>query len=136
MASATHSRPTLASNSDDVGAAWLPSAVGRLAPREREVATAVYRGGPMTASEVQASLSQQISNGAVRSMLSRLVRKGILGRTLDIDHHLRRFAYFGSITPKHVKHEAVRQLSMQYFDGSLLAVAQTVVDLLRQQRAA
>ena len=61
--------------------AHLPLEVERLFPREKEITeTLVYSRGLVTAVDVEQDLSEPICNAAVRSMLNRLVRKGVLSR--------------------------------------------------------
>lgn len=108
---------------------YMPPEVEKLAERERQVATLVYSRGACTAKQVQAQLSPQISNGAVRSMLVRLVAKGVLRR-----HHGRRgrgqeFVYVPRITPTHVKVVTLKTLADQHFDGSLFHLAVMALEL-------
>jgi predicted transcriptional regulator len=105
----------------------------KLAWREREVATIVYRHGASTANEVQARLSGPISNGAVRSMLVRLVGKGILMRRWGKRGRGQEYVYLPVITPAEVKHRALVEVSEKYFEGSLSAVALGVLELIDGQ---
>ena len=59
----------------------LPIEVTRLNRREREIATVVYALHAGTAEDVCFNLSDELNNASVRSMLNRLVEKGILRRT-------------------------------------------------------
>jgi predicted transcriptional regulator len=63
----------------DAFANQLPQAVRQLPRREREVAMLIYRKGALTAMEIGSHVSG-VSNGSIRTMLGRLVRKGILKR--------------------------------------------------------
>ena len=101
-----------------------------LATRERQVAKIVYANGPITANAVQQRLYPEISNGAVRSMLVRLVAKGILSRRWGKRGRSQNFLYFPAITNDHLKFGAIRRLSDEYFSGSLLDVAVALIDLL------
>jgi len=94
----------------------LPAAVLRLAPREREVATLVYERGALTAAEVEAMLPVPISNGAVRSMLGRLVSKKVLKRRGGGAG--KAFFYVPAITTRDAVQLAFRQLAEDYFEGS------------------
>lgn len=111
--------------------ATLPMQVQRLAVREREVAAIVYANGATTANEVQKRLSDEISNGAVRSMLVRLVAKGILARRWGKRGRGQNFIYTPAITSDDLKHDAIKRVTVEYFNGSLVDVAITVADLLR-----
>ena len=62
---------------------WLPARrdlIRHLARRERQVAERVGWIGEASAEEVRAALPDPLSNAAVRSMLRRLVAKGLLAR--------------------------------------------------------
>lgn len=101
-----------------------------LPARERQVARIVYANGPMTANAVQQRLLPEISNGAVRSMLVRLVAKGILSRRWGERGRSQNFLYFPAITNEQLRFGAIKRLSDEYFSGSLLDVAVALIDLL------
>ena len=112
----------------------LPPEVLMLAAREREVATIVYEHGAPTAKYVMSCLSKELSNGAVRSMLVRLVNKGVIRRGWGSRGRGREFIYMPAVTPEEVRWNALRILTDRYFDGSLLAVARTVFALLEERQ--
>ena len=103
--------------------AWLPPQVRSLADREREVATIVYRRGASTAIDVETRLSARITNAAVRSMLVRLTKKGILVREGGTRGRGQQCVYLPAITLADVKERALRQLASRYFQGSMLTLA-------------
>ena len=105
----------------------LPAQVRRLAAREREVASIVYRHGATTANEVMALLSIEISNGAVRSMLNRLVAKGILKRRMAGAG--KTFAYVPGIAASSAVERDFQRLADDYFGGSV-EQALNAIDLL------
>lgn len=111
----------------------VPSQVQELYEREREVATIVYRAGSGTALSVQAELSDWISNGAIRSMLGRLVRKGILKRTRRGRHGA--YVYLPAITTADVRERAIRQLAEDHFNGSLLRATAAMAGMLEKEAA-
>jgi predicted transcriptional regulator len=111
----------------------LPASVLNLAGREREVATIVYERGAATARAVEASLSVRITNAAIRSMLQRLVRKGILTREFGARGRRQSAVYMPAVTLDHVKNDAIETICRRYFDGSLLNVALRVLDLMSEQ---
>jgi predicted transcriptional regulator len=113
--------------------ARLPASVLNLAGREREVATIVYERGAATARAVEASLSVKITNAAVRSMLQRLVRKGVLTREFGARGRRQSAVYMPAVTLDHVKDDAITTICRRYFDGSLLNVALRALDLLGEQ---
>lgn len=109
---------------------WIPPQVQLLASREREVATIVYSRGPSTARDIQERLSSVITNTAVRSMLVRLVAKGILDRCAGGRGKGQQYIYLPKITPTQLKKQALRQIAEQYFDGSLVSVAVGALELI------
>ena len=114
----------------------LPPGVQSLAPRERELATAIYTHGPMTAEGLREQLSLEITNAAIRSMLSRLCRKGILKRRAEDGKAQARgqgkaFLYLPVITPDLVRRQAMEQLARDFFQGSMLDVAQAAIEMSR-----
>ena len=114
----------------DVGRDALPPQVQGLAARERQLASAIYRCGAMTAKELEAIIHPTLSNGAIRSMLVRLVRKGILRRESGKRGRGQEFVYLPAITYEEVKRRALAQLSERYFNGSLLRMMIEIADLL------
>ena len=111
----------------------LPPQVTCLAHREREIATLIYQAGACTAKDIEPRIFPPISNGALRSMLVRLVNKGILRREWGRRGRGQQFVYVPSITPDEVKRRAIRQLSDLYFEGSLLTMMMEVFASLDRQ---
>lgn len=111
----------------------MPYAVRQLPAREREVAVAVYTLGGCTAKQVQSRLSDPISNGAVRSMLTRLVAKGVLLRRWGNRGRGNGYVYFPALTTSGIRQTAIRQLSEGYFGGSLENLAEEVSKLLHDR---
>ena len=108
----------------------LPSEVGLLSPREREIATAVYLLRAATAGQVQESLSVALANASVRSMLNRLVAKGILKRTLSG----KAFVYLPALTSSESRARALKRFADDYFAGSVQQAAVAMRDLLDGRR--
>lgn len=102
---------------------WLPPHVLDLWAREREVATIVYQRGPSTANEVRACLSAPLSSAAVRSMLMRLVNKGVL--RLRPGRRGRGFPaiFIPTSIASDARVQALKKLSTEYFDNSMVRVA-------------
>lgn len=120
----------------DQPAIELPPPVQSLARRERELAAAIYTHGPMTAEALREQLSLEITNAAIRSMLSRLCRKGILKRRSEDGKAQARgqgkaFLYLPLITPDLVRRQAMEQLAKDFFNGSMLDVAQAAIEMSR-----
>lgn len=104
----------------------LPHEVEHLLWREREVATIVYRLRAATANEICGSLSSPLHNASVRSMLNRLVAKGILKRTLSG----KAFVYLPALTSSDSRTLALRRFADDHFAGSVLQAARTMRGLL------
>jgi predicted transcriptional regulator len=103
-----------------------PIEVEQLLWREREIATIVYRLRAATAKDVCDSLSAPLHNASVRSMLNRLVAKGILKRTLSG----KAFVYLPALTSSDSRTLALRRFADDYFAGSVHLAARTMRGLL------
>jgi predicted transcriptional regulator len=115
----------------------LPPQVLNLARCEREVAVIIYLEGSATAKTIEARLPRKLSNGAIRSMLGRMCKKGILKRRKITGSHTpqdRRIPYLYSpaITPDAVKNRALLEVAQDYFGGSLAHLAQAAERVLQQ----
>lgn len=102
-----------------------------LAPREQEVATIVYLNANMTATEVEAALSSEISNAAIRSMLNRLVAKGVLQRRKGDGKSY--FIYSPAVQLPEIQDRALERIAGDYFGGSLSEVSRCVVRLMEKK---
>ena len=100
----------------------LPYEVRVLRRREREIASIIYKSRAATADEVVKALSTRLDNASVRSMLNRLVAKGILTRTMSGTA----FVYLPALTSADSRLKALRQFADDFFDGSLGRAAQTI----------
>lgn len=107
----------------------------RLAAREREVAAIVYTQAGATAKQVETQLSTAMTNSAVRSMLVRLVRKGILTRRAIAGRRGRgqEYLYLPALTGPELKIRALRRLSEDFFDGSLAEAAQWLQEMVEAE---
>lgn len=105
----------------------LPPEVRRLYPREREIAAIVYLRGLATAADIETGLSSPLSNAAVRSMLNRLVAKGILTRLKCGPH--RTFVYGPALTSAAARETALRQFAQDFYAGSLASLAEAIADM-------
>ena len=110
----------------------LPPQVLKLAERERQVAIIIYERGAQTAKDIEALLVPKIGNAAVRSMLVRLVHKGILRRERAARGRAQQCVYLPSITSRDVKRRAIEQVSDRYFGGSLMQMMIEIFDLLER----
>ncbi len=109
----------------------VPAEISRLAPREREIAGIIYAKGEACAVEVGAALSDPISNAAIRSMLGRLVGKGLLRRRKSG----KKFIYSPAASNEAARHAALRRVSREYFGGSLGEMADWAASLARPGKA-
>lgn len=105
----------------------LPIEVQQLFPREREIAVLVYTRGLATAKDIEAALGGTLSNAAIRSMLSRLTRKGIIvpqrcGRR-------RKFVYAAALSETSAREMALKQFAQDFYRGSISQLANDVGEL-------
>lgn len=110
----------------------VPVEVEQLYWREREVAIVVYRRGLATATDVQAELPARLSNPAIRSMLNRLVKKGVLTRTKCGPYGT--FIYGPAVTRVSARETALKQFAQDFYAGSLPSLAGAIADLFAGQR--
>ncbi len=110
-----------------VAATLRTPALTKLPPREQELATIVYLNTGITAKEVELALSAEITNTAVRSMLNRLVAKGILRRRKADG----KFFYSPALLLPWVQERALERVVDDFFGGSLLDASHRLVSLMR-----
>lgn len=108
----------------------LPETVRKLAPRERQVATLVYRHHALTAIELAQHLNWPRSHGALRVMLQRLVAKGILTRRPS--GYGKTFLYVPAIATQDTAELAFTRLAEDFYGGSFVAAADAIQALLRR----
>ena len=101
---------------------WLP-------PREREIAEIVYAEGEASAADVCRALSDPLTNAAVRSMLTRLRAKGVLRRRKEGN----RYFYAPAVSDQAAREAALRKVSRDFFDGSLLDTASVLIEMAKTQ---
>ena len=104
---------------------WLPR-------REREIADIVYAQGEASAAEVCRALPDPLSNAAVRSMLTRLEKKGVLRRRRQGNRHF----YAPAATDRAAREAALRRVVRDYFGGSLAETAAQLSEMARSEEAA
>ena len=110
----------------------FPQEVLRLFRREREIALIVYERGLATARDVEAALSDPPRNAAVRSMLGRLVRKGILTQVKCGRRGT--FVYGPALTQAGAREKALMQFAEDFYSGSLDALAGAIADMFARER--
>lgn len=114
--------------------------IDKLPPREREVLDALFARGEATAAELHAALDDPPSYSAVRSMLSRLERKGFVAHRVSEQ----RYIYSAALPGKKAAKTALRQVIQSFFRGSAVSAATALIsmsdelsaDELRQLREA
>jgi predicted transcriptional regulator len=111
---------------EDSCANYIPPQVEQLSWRERQVALVIYRYGYATARDVESALGGEISNGAVRSMLVRLVRKGILARRRGGPGAGCRDLFIAALSLDHARERALSRVADEFFSGSLPQLHQYV----------
>ena len=104
----------------------------RLPPREQEIATIVYLNTEVSAKELEAALSHQVGNSAIRCMLGRLVRKGVLKRRKAYG---KTFVYSPAVMLPEVQERALERVAEEYFGGSLHQAMQRLIGLVQKREA-
>ena len=90
-----------------------------LAWRERQIASIVYRLGFATAKQVEFELGEGLSNGAIRSMLVRLVAKGRLSRRPAKRGACCSDLFIARLSVENARKLALAKVAEDFFDGSL-----------------
>ena len=102
---------------------WLPA-------RERELATIIYTRGELSACEAGRAVADPLTNSAIRTMLRRLEAKGVVVRRKVGN----KFLYAAAIPDQVAREGALRQLSRDYFNGSLQEAALALLLLVDEQQ--
>ena len=105
----------------------FPEQVEKLYSREREVARIVYARGGATAHEIEEEISTPLANAAVRLMLRRLIRKGVLKRRRSGRH--KAFLYLPAILTTASTERALKKLAKDHFGGSIYRATLAMIDL-------
>lgn len=106
----------------------LPSQLGKLRPRMKEIATLVYREGGATALQVRKAMPDPPSIYAVRTMLNRLSRKDVLRRRASGRHSS--ILYLPAIVTDEVREAALRRFLRRSFNDSAPTALEVVLQLL------
>ena len=112
-----------------VAATLHTPALTKLPPREQEIATIVYLHTDVTARELEVALSNEITNSAIRCMLSRLVRKGLVRRRKGQG---KTFIYSPALLLPDIQERALERLADDYFDGSLYQATLRLMALIER----
>ena len=95
-----------------------------LSRREREIRDALFKlGNRASAEEIRAHLTDPPSDSAVRVMLARLEKKGVLKHQQDG----LRYLYSVTTSPAVAKRSALQQYVQTFFGGSLSQMATSLV---------
>jgi predicted transcriptional regulator len=113
---------------EDPAPNYIPPQIEQLSWRERQVASVVYRYGYATAKDVEAELGGEVSNGAIRSMLVRLVKKGLLIRRRGGRGAGCRDLFIAALSVDHARLRALSRIADEFFDGSLPQLQQYVMN--------
>jgi predicted transcriptional regulator len=82
---------------------------------EREVMHLVWLSGPLTADEVRALLTQQLTDSTIRTVLRRLEKKGYVRHTVGA----RAFVYRAAEPRAKVAAQAVKRIVDRFCNGSV-----------------
>ena len=93
--------------------------------REREIFEIVASAGKATAVEVRKAMSDPPSHSAVRTLLARLEKRGLLRHRL-VDQA---YVYESVTQPAKVRESALRQLVKTFFNGSAASAATALLGL-------
>ena len=110
---------------------YLPPQVIELAWRERQIASIVYRLGFATAKQVQFELGNSLSNGAIRSMLVRLVAKGILSRRPGKRGAGCSDLFIAKLSVEDARKLALAKVADDFFGGSLSLLGACASEMTR-----
>ena len=106
----------------------LPREVLNLHPRMREIATIVYLHGGATAKDVQAAVEDPLTVYGIRTLLNRLVSKGIVRRRRSGRHT--EVLYLPAIVTPEIRQVALQEFLERNFDGSVATALQTISRLV------
>jgi len=96
-----------------------------LPPREREIVDILYERGPSLVSEVRESLSDPLSDSAVRAMLKRLEGK----RFVERSQSERGLVFAPLLSEKAARRSALSQIVRVFFNGSPASAASALLGM-------
>ena len=102
----------------------MPPEIVEESPREREILEVIYTSGPSSVADVRERLKNPPGYSAVRTMLTRLVAKGLLRFKRDGQ----RYVYSPTQKQESVRRQALRRLLKTYFGGSLTQAVSALLD--------
>jgi predicted transcriptional regulator len=101
--------------------------IDSLPRREREIFEILCSAGEASAADVRRAMSDPPSHSAVRTMLSRLEAKGLVGHRSEQQTYI----YKPALKPAKVRESALRQMVRTFFDGSAASAATALLGLSR-----
>lgn len=105
--------------------------IGTLPRRERELFEILCAAGEATAADLRERMSDPPSYSAVRTLLSRLVARGLVRHRL-VDQS---YVYESVPQAEKIKESALRQMVKTFFDGSAASAATALLGLSRNLEA-
>lgn len=96
----------------------------RLGAREREVFDVVIRQGRATVAQIEAALDTELSRSAIRTMLSRLERKGCVRRRREKGRNV----YASAIEAEEARSGTLRRIVSTFFGGSTVDTVAALLD--------
>ena len=100
---------------DGTADAW-PDEIAKLAPRMRQIAEIVYGSGAVTLREIHQSIDDEITIYGIRTLLGRMVRRGLIRRRPSGRHA--EVMYLPAILTPRVRAAALNRMIRREFDGS------------------
>jgi predicted transcriptional regulator len=97
----------------------------KLPPRERQVFEALYGLGEATAEQIRCDMPDPPSNSAIRIMLGRLEKKGVITHRLEDQKYI----YSPAHPNAHVRDTAVQHFVRTFFGGSPLGAAAALIGM-------
>jgi len=101
--------------------------IDSLPRREREIFEILCSAGEASASDVRRAMADPPSHSAVRTMLSRLEAKGLVGHRSEQQTYI----YKPAVKPAKVRESALKQMVRTFFDGSAASAATALLGLSR-----
>lgn len=101
--------------------------IDSLPRREREIFEILCSAGEATAADIRAAMKDPPSYSAVRTLLSRLVTRGL------VEHRTENLAYVYKSVPRpgKVRESALKSMVRTFFDGSAASAATALLGLTK-----
>ena len=99
--------------------------IEKLPPRERQLFDTLYAHGEATAADLESLIPDPPSNSAIRAMLARLEKKGVVSRRM-VDQ---KYVYSTAVPERKVKQSALSHLIRTFFNGSPAGAATALLGM-------